>query len=144
MSENKRFSLIKPTIQTAFHIDFDWWKQHDNNWRIHLQSCLCQHHQDTFDDVAIDTTIDWVDPVTAEVKPVDGLQHILIEHCSKQEDFITDFTTLVNSVFRVLLANGNRPMTIMEIATKVDKLPQTLLRTLGGHKVYKGIRPKVK
>ena len=141
MSEKKHFSIIKPTIQTAFHIDFKWWKNHDNNWRIHLQSCLCPTHQESFEDFDIDAEIDWIDPVTAEVSQVDGLQHVLIAHCSKQEDFITNFTTLVDSAFRVLLANGNRPMTLLEISENIEKKPEILLRTLAGLKVYKGIRP---
>jgi len=35
------------------------------------------------------THIDFVDPSTAEVVTVDGLQHVLITHCAKQPDFIS-------------------------------------------------------
>ena len=27
--EDKRFSLVKPTVNTPFHIDFEWWRQND-------------------------------------------------------------------------------------------------------------------
>ncbi len=77
MTSNKRLSIIKPTIKTLFQIDFDWWKLHDNNWRVHLQSCLCEEHQEVYENID-KATIDWIDPVTAEVQTVDGLQHVLM------------------------------------------------------------------
>jgi hypothetical protein len=141
MIEAKHFSLVKPTIQTPFHIDFDWWKQHDNNWRVFLLSCLCLEHQQAFSDLEGNISIDWVDPQTAEVHSVDGLQHILITHCAKQSDFLTQYTTLVDAVFRVLLANGNIPMTPIDLASHTGKTADMILRTLTGGQVYKGIRP---
>ena len=32
----KKFSLVKPSIETPFHIDFEWWKETDSNWRVFL------------------------------------------------------------------------------------------------------------
>jgi hypothetical protein len=72
---------------------------------------------------------------------VDGIQHILTTHCARQSDFLTRTTTLVDSVFRVFLANGNQPLTIQELSDKIGKPAVTLLRTLSGPKVYYGIRP---
>jgi len=140
MENLKKFSLVKPTLYTPFHIDFDWWKQNDNNWRIHLQSCLCAEHQVKINELAYET-LDWVDPVTAEVKEVDALQHLLISHCSKQPEFLTDFTTLVDSVFRTFLANGNIPRSPNQLEALINKPAITILRTLSGPKVYKGLRP---
>jgi hypothetical protein len=141
MIEEKHYSLVKPTIQTPFHIDFDWWKQHDNNWRVFLLSCLCLEHQQTFSDLEGNISIDWVDSQTAEVHFVDGLQHILITHCAKQADFLTQYTTLVDAVFRVLLANGNISMTPFDLAAHTGKPAEMILRTLTGGQVYKGLRP---
>jgi len=141
MTDLKRFSLIKPTSNTPFHIDFDWWKQNDNDWHVHLLGCLCQEHQASFSDLAKNRSIDWIDPQTAEVHVVDGLQHILMTHCAKQNDFLTNYTTLVDAVFRVLLANGNSPLTPADLAAHTGKPADTILRTLAGSKVYKGIRP---
>jgi hypothetical protein len=138
MSEVKQFSLVKPSLQTPFCIDFDWWKQHDNNWRVHLQSSLCPEHREAYIE---DAWVDWVDPKTGEVQLVDGLQNILMTHCAKQSDFLTDHTTLVDAAFRILLANGNVPLTAIELAEKMDKPANTILRTLSGKKVYKGLRP---
>ncbi len=141
MTELKRFSLVKPTVNTPFHIDFAWWKQHDNNWHVYLHSYLCPEHQEAFAPLHADQDIDWVDPETAEVQMVDGLQHILITHCAQQEDFLTEHTSLVDAVFRTLLANGNTPMTPATLGTQLNRSPDTILRTLSGPTVYKGIRP---
>ena len=141
MNEVKRFSLVKPTVNTPFQIDFTWWRMHDNNWRVFLRSILCEEHQEAYTDINADQQIDWVDPETAEVQRVDGLQQVLILHCAKQPDFITDHMTLVDSVFRILLANGNEPMTPIELAKRTGKPADTILRTLASPRVYKGIRP---
>jgi hypothetical protein len=139
--EVKRYSLVKPTIQTCFRIDFDWWRQSDRDWRVHLRSLLCPMHQEAFPDTGGEHMVDWVDPDTAEVQQVDGLQHVLITHCAKEKGFITERTTLVDSVFRLFLANGNTPMTPAEMAAQLGRSPEMILRTLSGGQVYRGVRP---
>ena len=141
MAELKRFSLVKPTLQTRFHIDFDWWGQNDRNWRVYLRSFLCPVHQEAFSNVKEDELVDWVDPATAEVQKVDGLQHILITHCAKEDGFLDERTALVDAAFRVLLASGNTPMTPVELADQLGRQPETILLTLTGGRVYKGLRP---
>lgn len=141
MTVTAKFSLVKPTIQTPFKIDFEWWKSHDHNWRVYLYSFLCPEHQALFENVEDQSLIDWVDPQTAEVIQVDGLQHTLITHCAKQPEFVDSTTTLVNAVFRILLANGNKAMTPLELSEQTGKTAETILRTLSGPRVYQGIRP---
>jgi len=137
----KRYSLVRPTIDTPFHIDYDWWGQHDRDWRIHLHSSLCNDHQETFSVIKGDVKVDWVDPETAEVQQVDGLQHILISHCAKLDDFITERTTLVEAVFRVFLANGNLHLSSVDLSERLNRPATTILRTISGIRVFKGIRP---
>jgi len=141
MVETKKFSLVKPTVDTPFAIDFEWWKNYDNNWRVFLQSCLCADHQMLFSQSNEIDLIDWVDPDTAEIQTVDGLQHTLISHCSKQPGFLSDHTTLVDSVFKLFVANNNSPLTPSQLAVQTGKSADTILRTLAGPQIYKGIRP---
>jgi hypothetical protein len=141
MNDPRRFSMVKPTVETPFSIDFDWWKQHDSNWRVFLFSFLCPEHQSSFADSQEDISVDWVDPETAEVRLVDGLQHILMSHCARQPDFLSNTNALVDSVFRTLLAHGNEPMTPVQLGQVINRPPDTILRTLGGMQVYKGMRP---
>jgi hypothetical protein len=139
--EVKRFSLVKPTSQTPFHIDFNWWQQNESDWRIYLLSCLCPEHQLAYSNLRVDESIDWIDPETAEVQHVDALQHTLITHCAQREDFLTDYTALVDAVFRTLLANGNSPMSPLELEKQLGRPADIILRTLAGPRVYKGLRP---
>jgi hypothetical protein len=141
MIEVKRFSLVKPTTQTPFHIDFDWWKQQDSNWRVFLYGYLCPEHQHAFSTATDSTWIDWIDPETAEVTTVDGLQHTLMTHCARQPDFLTANMALVDSVFRVFLAHGNAPLTPAQLGEIISRPPETILRTLAGGVIYKGLRP---
>jgi hypothetical protein len=134
-------SIVKPTSKTRFHIDFDWWKQHDNDWRVHLLGCLCVEHQQMFQGRTSAAFVDWVDPQTAEVQRVDGLQHVLITHCARQSGFIDPHTTLVDAAFRTFLANGNIGLTSLELADRLHRQADTILRTFSSATVYKGIRP---
>jgi len=139
--EGKRFSLVKPSVMTPFHIDFDWWKKNERDWHVYLRSLLCTEHQEAFANLDEGQTVDWIDPVTAEVKPVDGIQNALMTHCVKQPDFLTEQTALVEAVFRLFLTNGNSPLTSADLGSRLNRQPETILRTLAGARVYKGIRP---
>jgi len=143
MAEVKRFSLVKPTVDTPFHIDFAWWKKNERDWHVYLRSLLCADHQEAFANSEEGETIDWVDPATAEVKPVEGVQNALMTHCVKQPDFLTSQTALVEAVFRLFVTNGNVPMTSGELGRRLNRPPETILRTLAGARVYKGIRPYI-
>ena len=143
MSEVRKFSLIKPTVKTPFHIDFDWWRANDTNWHVALESLLCPEHQEAYAKLSEGQMIDWVDPETAEVLQMDGLQHILINHCARQEGFLDEHTALVDAVFRILLANSNTPMSAEDFALRLHRPADTILRTLAGPRVYRGLRPFV-
>jgi hypothetical protein len=141
MPEGKRFSLVKPNVNTPFHIDFEWWKKNERDWHVYLRSLLCADHQEAFSNMDEGETIDWVDPQTAEVKQVEGVQNALMTHCVRQPDFLTEQTALVEAVFRLFLTNGNIPMSSQELGGRLNRSPETILRTLAGPRVYKGLRP---
>jgi hypothetical protein len=133
--------IIRPTLQNRFHIDTSWWQRNEREWRVYLLSHLCPEHRAALENLPADQMLDWVDPMTAEVKRIDGIQHALISHCSLQPEYISPQTSLVDSVFRVFLANGNTPLTVTELAQRIHRPATTILRTLSGTRVYKGIRP---
>jgi hypothetical protein len=141
MVEGKRPSLVKPSINTPFHIDFEWWQKSERDWHVYLRTLLCAEHQEAFANVEQGQMIDWVDPITAEVKPVDGVQNALMMHCVKQPGFLTAQTSMVEAVFRLFLSNGNMPLSSKDMGEKLNRPAETILRTLVGARVYKGIRP---
>ena len=140
MAEVKR-SLIKPSVRTNFQIDFDWWKENERDWHVYLRTLLCPLHQESLKGLEEGEVIDWVDENTAEVSEVDGIQHALMSHCAQQPDFLTQQTALVEAVFRLFLVNGNQPMSAEDLAKRLSRPANTILTTLAGPRVYKGLRP---
>lgn len=136
-------SLIKPTRKTPFHIDFDWWKINENDWHVHLQGLLCADHRKYYDQNSELEKIDFIDPETGEVTEMDTLQQLILSHCSQMEGFISEETQMVESIFRVFLQNGNLPLNSDELAEKINRSANTILITISGPRVYKGIRPAV-
>ena len=141
MSEVKKISLIKPTLETPFHIDFEWWRANDNNWHIALQSLLCPEHQEAYANLPEGQMIDWVDPESGEVRQLDGVQNTLISHCAKEPGFLDEHTALVDAIFRVLLANGNTPMSVEELGKHLNRPAGIILKTIAGPRIYKGLKP---
>jgi hypothetical protein len=138
--EAKHPSLVKPTLETPFYIDFAWWQENDCSWQVHLRSALCPEHQERFAEWDDEQTIDWVDPQTAEIKPLNAIQHALMTHCAYQEDFISEHTPLLEAAFRVFLSNGNKPLSALELSTRLKRPPEMILRTLTASGKYKGMR----
>jgi hypothetical protein len=124
-----------------YHVDYDWWSKSNRDLRVYLQSHLCAEHQTVFSSYIGQEVVDWIDPRTAQVRQVDGLEHTLNSHCSLQPDYISPRTSMVDAIFRVFLANGNSPMTAEELGGRVGRSAETIQRTLAGNRVYKGIRP---
>ncbi len=131
---------IKPTLETKFHIDYSWWERAEQELRVYLLSHLSSEQRAFFTEHRETEETDWIDPVTAEVRKVDALQRAL-QDASQQPDFISPQTSLVDAVFRVFLANSNVPLTPVELGERTGRQPTTILRTLAGGTVYKGIRP---
>lgn len=141
MVEGKRSSLVKPSLDTPFHIDFSWWRQNDREWSVYLRSLLGPDYEEKLAGIKEDKEFDWVDPQTAEVQRVDATQHLLIAHFSQDQDLFEAGTSLVEGIFRVFLKNGNNPLSAQQLGESLNRPPQTILQTLSGPRVYRGLRP---
>lgn len=141
MMEQRLPSLLKPTLKTKFHIDFDWWKNQDRNWRNALVAYMCPEHQAKFADVDPSDEFDLIDPKTAIVTRGDALLDVLTHHCAHQEGFLSETAPLVDTIFKIFLVNDNEPLNPEELALKVNRPANTILSTIGAARVYKGIRP---
>ncbi len=140
-SADRARMLVRPTLATQFRIDFEWWERADRDWAVLLRSHLCPEHQASLGELGADALVDHVDPETAEVSRVPGLQHTLMTHCALQPDYINPQGSLVDLVFRVFMANGNAPLSCQELGQQLGRPAETILRTLTGPRVYRGIRP---
>lgn len=139
-SPEKKSSFSRPMVSTMFHIDFDWLFENDQNWHVSLIGYLCEKHRLFFELNTEHHRIDSVNPDTGEVTQSDQLMDILMNHCAKQENFIPMNGTLTDTVFRLFLSNGNQPLNSEEIGKLINRSPDTILKTLSGPRIYKGIK----
>ena len=131
--------IKRATPDTDFFIDFDWWEESNLDMKTYLMSRL-----NLDEDASLDSEFDYVDLIdskTGEVHQVDGFQYIVQAYFHQlPDDFLTN-ASLVDAAFCILLANANQPMTAKEIAEGIGREPEIVVRTLGGPKIYQGIRP---
>lgn len=134
---------VKPTVDTKFHIDFGWWQKKGPALKVDLEAHLCPEARSEYVGLAeTEQTFDWIDSETGEVFQIDLLWHLIRTHCSQQPDFINDHMPLTTAIFCTFIANNNTPLTPVEIYHQLQKkTPEVILKTIGGHVVYKGIRP---
>jgi hypothetical protein len=137
---SQRVSLVKPTLDTPFHIDFSWWRQNDREWKVFLRGLLGPEQEDKLAGMTGDERVDWVDPHTGEVVQMDVLQFLLSSHYA-QEGESSEGTTLIESIFRTFLKSGNTPMSSRQLGEALNRQPITILKTVSGLRVYRGIRP---
>ncbi len=131
--------LKRPTLDTKFHIDFGWWEQSDLDLKTYLFSRL-----EIGDESALEQGVEYVDlvdPETGEVRQVDSFQYAMQTYFSQLPDDFVRHSSLVDAVFYLLLANANKPMSAMEISSRVDRDPEIVLKTISGPRIYQGIRP---
>lgn len=128
---------IKPTPETKFHIDYGWWDNQQAELQTYILSLLPEAYREMLQNKQ-DEKLDWVDPNTAEVQQIDPMQQALREAFNN-----VDFTQmpLVDAVFRIFLTNSNKPLSPIELEAIIGRPATTILRTLAGTRVYRGLRP---
>lgn len=136
----KPSALIKPTIDTLYHIDYSWWDRSGEDLRTYLVSHLPPDQREQLNQATENHVVDYVDPDTGEVFQLTEL-NLAIQEAAKDHDFINPHTSVVDSIFRVFLANGNEPQSPRNLAERIGRPASLILKTLSGGRVYKGIRP---
>ncbi len=136
----KPSGLVKPTVDTRYHIDYTWWQRSDEDLRTYLLSHLPQEQRERLAGMNDEVQIDFIDPLTGEVTQVDEL-HYALQKAAQEPGFITPHTSLVDAIFRLLIASNNRPLSSNELSQKLNRPAGVILKMLSGNRVYKGIRP---
>lgn len=136
-----KLSAFKPTIETPFHVDFEWWAQRGLDLNVDLMAHLCPEHRAAYRGQRVAEQIDWIDWETGAIRQVEGLQYIITRHCGRQPDYVQQAPTLLEAIFRVFLSNGNQPLSPRQLAPLVGQSPEQVLRVLSGSEVRKGLRP---
>lgn len=132
--------LIKPSVGTKFYIDYDWWEHSRDDLQVYLLTHLSLEQQKALQHRDLREVFDYVHPETGEVFQLDTLR-LAIKESSSGEEFIGEHIGLIDSVFRALLVNGNQPLSALELGQITGRDAETILKTIGGVRVYRGIRP---
>ena len=134
--------LLRPSIDTKFHIDFSWWEKQNKDIRVFMRELLCPECLELAAAAPGKHMVDMVDPETAEVRQVDALWEAIQACCSYKPDYIAPETPILDSIFRLFLANGNQPLSVRELHQRLDKNPpDVMLRLLTRGQIYMGIKP---
>ncbi len=132
----------RPSLDTKFHIDYDWWKTNGKDIRVAVRGQLCPDCQTRFPDHRNSESVDWVDPDTAEVIRTDALLQTLRSDCASKPGFIGKNNSIVTNIFRVFLLNANLPLTPNELHGQMPWVgADAILRTLASGAVFMGLRP---
>lgn len=132
--------LKRPTADTKFHIDYNWWEESNLDLKTYLSASLpVSEDAEAFDTEA--ELVDLIDMKTGEVRQVDSFQYLVQTYFRQLPEDFASRMSLVDAVFCVLLANGNIPMPARDLGERVNRPTETILRTFGGAKVYLGVRP---
>ncbi len=132
---------LRATVDTRFHIDLSWWEKQNKDIRVFLKDLLCEECRDDVGDLSDVKIVDMIDPETAEITQIDAIWEAIRACCSLQPGYITVDTPLLEGIFRLFLANGNKPLSVLELHGQLDKKPpETILRMLTRGRVYLGIR----
>ncbi len=122
--------MLRRDINTKFYIDLDYWKSQGRDFREQLYEELCQECRQLYslDDQRV---VDRVDPVTGQVERWDSLWECITDVCGQQPEFVSPKMPLTRSIFRALMANGNRPLSAVELQKRIGKgTAQVILKEL--------------
>ncbi len=133
---------LRPTVDTKFYIDLSWWEKQNRDIRVYMLDQLCPECRESVGSSSQEKLVDMVDPDTGEVLEVDAVWEAIRACCSLRPAYITADTPLLDSIFRLFLANGNKPLSVLQIYERLNRRPpETILRVLTKGRVYLGIKP---
>ena len=89
-----------------YFIDLDWCRQNNRSFPALAQSCLCPKCQEQLRE--------------GEVAAADLIAAIR-DCCSKTPEFITRQLPILESIFRLFLANGNQPLDLEELGKQLSE-----------------------
>ena len=116
-------------------IDLNWLEQNNRSFLALAQGCLCPKCRER------------LEVSKGEISAADLLATIK-DCCSKTPGFVTDRSPILESVFRLFLANGNQPLDLKELGKHLTErrggAPQRtsveILSRLLGNERYYGLR----
>jgi hypothetical protein len=118
-SDEETTEIERPEPQ--FFIDQQWYEQQGRSFRAMAQGrfCLaCQARLGEKTEERVPTVDKKTNKVVYEVREIGyGEQPMAVirSHCSKERNYITPETPVIEAVYRVYLANGNQPVPLERV-----------------------------
>lgn len=114
-----------------YSIDLNWFEENNRSFTTIVWHCLCPACQQR------------VEPELATLEPA-SLVTTIGGCCAKVSGFVTPKLPLRERIFRLFIANGNKPLTIEELAVQLNTgsegslsvSPETLSRLLTNDRYY--------
>jgi hypothetical protein len=108
-----------------YYIDETWYTSHNKSFRTVAQTRLCPSCRKKLGTEVQEhvPTVDNRGRVVYEMRAVPFASNPLSEirkHCSKEAQYITPETPLMEAIFRVFLANGNQPADVPTILEQLS------------------------
>ena len=95
-------------IITYWFIDLDWYESNNRSFPALAQRCLCANCRERL-------------KVEEGEVPEDELLAAIKDCCSQEPGFITGERPILESLFRLFLANGNQPLTLEELGEQLSE-----------------------
>lgn len=132
MAEEKKEEVGNEPPEIRWAISLDWFQQHNRSVSVLVRSYLCPRCAQRLN---ADGKKNAPDVLMAAVK----------DCCSHTPDFINERLPILESVFRLFLANGNQPLYLKELGKRLSELrggdpyrtsPEALSRLLKNDRYY--------
>jgi len=115
-------------------IDLDWLEQNNRSFLVLAQACLCSRCRERLGESK------------GEISAADLISNIR-DCCSQTPEFITDRLPVLESIFRLFLANCNQPLELEELVKQLSewrgdsrRTPAEVLSRLLRNERYYGLR----
>lgn len=120
-------------LAQRWFIDLDWLEQNNRSFLALAQGCLCSK---------------CTKKQKGGTEPEELISNIE-DCCAKTSGFITGKSPILDSIFRLFLANGNQPLSLQELSKQLakrrdDDSPRTSVEVLSRlleNERYYGLRP---
>ena len=131
---NEKIGTAQP--KPRWFIDFDWYQQNNRSFPALAKNYLCSKCRKK---------------LNAKEKAISETELLstIKDCCAKESGFISSQLPILESVFRLFLANGNQPLALEELGRQLSKLlggdtyrtSAEILSRLLRNEQYYGIRP---
>lgn len=99
---------ITGELTTSWSIDLDWYQQNKRSFPVLARSYLCPKCAKRLDAKGKELS---AKTILSAIK----------DCCSKQPGFFTDRLPIMESIFRLFLANGNKPLDLEELGRELSE-----------------------